>query len=252
MIKSRNNTGSLNASLTKALLSFAFFGLLCFSLNANEADDLKKLGELLSKARSFSVDIKIKTYKKAGDEKPASTSEASLRKKDELYYSSAMGQININNKHCALSIDKNSKTILCSPPSPASKINEEQIKQQFVFYDTLLKKQYNLKYIVNNDKQKIIGITMNNNKSYKKILVHLQPQSNYLLKVEYEYNVAEGSNAAYEKVEIDYNNFTINGNIDNEVFSEKKYISLSGRDKVSLSPAYAAYTLQNKLTDSKK
>ncbi len=218
------------------------------SLRAGEREDFIRLAKIISEAGNVSIDIKVKAYKRKEEVKPYWETQAAIKINGLNKYTYVMGRTYINNPFCSLAIDEDRKIIACAP---AEKKSADKImnNEYFAMFDSLIQKKYQLQYVVNNQQEKVIEVKMKNNKLYKSIKVWFNPTNNYLLKVQYLYNLEAEPETPYEKIDILYEHFSLNETIDQEVFSEKKYINVLSKKKIVPVEKYKSYQFINKLAD---
>jgi hypothetical protein len=214
------------------VLLFISFSLPVFSQDLKK--DMQNMVSYYNNAASLSINIKVNVYQ----DKSSSASlaqNAKIRKKGRNFFYELNDTRMLLSEKSLLMIHENEKDILCRDIT--SKEYDEFLKNFITSnLDSVISSYDSLKFKGNIDNDKYYVVYTPKGAIVKTDL-YINASSHGLSKLVYYYNDLLG---AYYKVEIFFNNST--ATVDNDVFSEEKYIIKSG-GKYKLTPAYSNYHL---------
>jgi hypothetical protein len=216
------------------LLSFSFLTLF----SQQEKDELKKMHAVYTSAGTFSMEINMNLFTTLSDVQPKQTANGKVYKNKDEYYSEMLGRITLVNNHCCLLIDKTQKLMIYSEPSKGK--TDKSLAEDSPVPDSSIFKNAKLHFLSQTSQLHVIELKYDHDAMYDKIEISIDPTTNYLTKVVYYYAKIKGKAPAYAKTEINYTNIKLGEQIDNTVFSEKKFISVS-KDKITPLSIYGSY-----------
>ena len=202
------------------------------------SSELTKVSKAYLAATDFSADVKVISFATEKQLVGQSLGMGMMRKSKDNYYSKYLDDEMICNNNCTLIIDHSGKIVSYFDKSSAAK---KLSVSNFPSMDSLLKKTDSTRYegIVNGEERFVLytGKT-----AILRTELFITPQDHFLRKLIYYYapNTQDNAYDMY-KIEITYVNISL-GKVDNDFFSEKKYIDYKNGKPV-LKQEYTAYKL---------
>lgn len=202
----------------------------------------------MSDALSYSASIDVNMYSNAGDVKPLQTYKGAVKKNKDNYYSSMLGKTIVINSNYGLMVDEKQKVIVIDAIKEKNKAQQEALKREsLLMIDTALTKNYRLKYLVNDTKTKIIELLFPEGSPYKKMEIEIDLTTYFIKKAVYYIEKDKNQDYSFEKISVAYSHVVLNAAPAADVFSEKKYVQIKGKD-IKAASAYLAY----KIIDQRK
>lgn len=219
--------------------------LTIFSSTAQDwKKDLLAMNKAYLDASSFSMNVQVQSYNLVSDITPQLNYKGKVASSKNNYYTSIMGKTSLYTQQCALLVDSKQKIILYQKNDgsriPQGGFSIAQLDSAFI----LMGKNMSVKYLVNTASEKRLQLSYKDN-MLSKVELSINPETNTITQLVYYYNTkhpAAGNSA--EKVVVSYTGVELNKNIDNSLFSEKKYVTVK-KNKVVPAQAYASYKLIN-------
>lgn len=228
----------------KALICFMLLLCIVPAYSQDWKEDLLKMNQAYLNAKSFQMDVEVKSYATLNDAKPLIDYKGKVASSIGNYYSSFMNRITLYNTRCVLVVDNNQKMILY-------KKSKGDIKRQSGFSianldSTLIVMGKNVKisYLQNTTAEKRMQLIYKNN-ALAKLELSINPVDNTIIQLIYYYDTKNPAfNNSAAKVIIDYSNVELNKAISDSHFSENKFIAIK-KDKIIPLNIYSNYQLVN-------
>lgn len=205
----------------------------------NEKETLRAMYSNYNTMESLQMNVSVQLFRLSNDNAPMQQSQGKVFKDGFNYYSEMMGRTTLINKRCAVIIDNNNKVLLYSEPEGKASKEKESTE---VLPDSVLFGTGKLKTVSNKNNLHCIEIVNDKDAQYRKIEMTINTLTKTLERIDYYFKPSEGRNPVFEKMTIIYSGIVINGKVSEDIFSEKKYISVS-RDKITGLGKYAAYEI---------
>lgn len=187
------------------------------------------------------MDLTIEIFEKSTNKEPIMKYSGKMAKSNANYYSELMGKVTLINSNVNLVIDNNQKLILFKRVNKDNNtINKNSNSVPYSIDSTLLANSSG-KYLVNNEKVKIIQV-VNKNSAYSKIEISIDPITYTMKQIIFYFKKYAGNETATEKVVINYKNIKMDVDIPNSSFSEQKFIHFSKKG-VFVTNEYKGYKL---------
>ncbi len=219
------------------LFFISFMLLSAFHLNANQAVQLlQQTIETYANAKNLGMDIMVHEYDSPLDITGKILGKASVRKQDENYYSSFLGDEMIINKKCCLLIDHADKSITYS-----DKDNLREKNKMPVLLDSIITPNDSI--VLKEIKDGLRHFIIYTKSSYiNQTEVYVDDHTHLIKRIIYYYHElsSDESIGAY-KIELDYVLTSFSAPAKN-CFDESKYIVFK-QGKPILQNSYSSYTL---------
>ncbi|MDQ3110963.1 MAG: hypothetical protein M3R17_13805 [Bacteroidota bacterium] len=235
----------------KKLSAPVFLFLLCCAVSMgaraqNAKEDFMKVNRNYSAATELGMKIHFALFSDYNGTTPFEVQDGSYLKKGTNFYSDLMGIKTIQNSETRLTVNENDKTIIVSDPLKSSKNPSE------VNLDSILSKCSDVVFTDAGQGEKLYRLRFDKTSFFEFDIIDIRIGSDsYIKKLILYYREAvslDETNSGLKKekprLEITYNSITTSPVIEQDQFSEKKYIAGSGK-KTSLLPAFATYRLLN-------
>gem|GEM_PF-3338729 len=215
------------------------------------AADFRKVNEAFT-AKAFGMDITYTLFGSYTSTKAAELQHGVFRKLGSSYYSELLGITTLRNDKVVVSVDKNEETIVVNntPKQPSNKTVLNQLH-----LDSTLKICSSVT-MSDLGRQRVYKLRFDRSSyfPYNAIDVHVNSKTFFIDKLTFyfreELDLDESDEQEAKdkpRLEIAYTNLDTDPGFSESQFSEKIFISVSGK-KVTLSNAYRTYRLINQLT----
>ncbi len=203
-------------------------------------EDLLAMNKAYISAKSFQMNIEIKSFTTAADTKPLFDYKGRAVSSEGNYYTSIMGRTTIFNKRSVLLVDDKQKIILYKKNKKDAKAQNGFSIAKLDSAMVLAGKNVQVKYLLNSAEEKRIQIAYKNS-LIDKLELAINPDNNTIVQVVYYYNTEnpEFNNSA-AKVTVDYSDIVLNKPIADSYFSENKFITIK-KNKITPLNNYAKY-----------
>lgn len=222
-----------------------FCAVITDAQQSSGRDDLLRMNENYSKAKSYSMTISVKVYESKVTSAEPTLYGGKVKKSADGYFASMKGITIIVNTNCSMMIDDNQKQIVYGSSNGKNKKQEAQGKNLTYLPDSSLygKNQIELQTSANGRKTYLVKTP--GSSYFEKMLITINVLSNTLDEIVYYYKANEEISGS--KVVVTYTDVKINSDIPPSAFSEKRYITKHGEQLNGIGK-YSGY----KLVDSTK
>ncbi|MEO5641918.1 MAG: hypothetical protein ABIQ40_00595 [Bacteroidia bacterium] len=220
--------------MKKLIIIALFFSVSLLNAQEDAKEWLKKMNNAYAAAKSVRMVFTVDYYASSIQNTPSSSSKGEVRYSGLNYYSDAMGQIIVVNKHYSLLINKVEHTITCLPGRDATKKEQQEMNANTIaMLDSSWLSSSKLKLLDQSGPFRRIEI-IDVGGIYEKTELKINAATFALEEVTYYYSRLE--NGSSPKLIITYSSVSFNSGLSDIDFTEKNYIrKINGK----LSPATA-------------